>query len=143
MGRILAIDYGTVRIGLALSDPSGFLAQSLDVLKRRSDDDAIMRIAEIAREREASEMVVGLPLNMNGSEGEKADICRAFAAKLEERTGLPVHLFDERLTTVAAQRTLIEQDVRRSKRKQVVDAVAATVLLQTYLDFRNRDSRKQ
>jgi putative holliday junction resolvase len=143
MGRILAIDYGTVRIGLALSDPSGFLAQSLDVLKRRSDDDAIMRIAEIAREREASEMVVGLPLNMNGSEGEKADICRAFAAKLEERTGLPVHLFDERLTTVAAQRTLIEQDVRRSKRKQVVDAVAATVLLQTYLDFCNRDSRKQ
>lgn len=143
MGRILAIDYGTVRIGLALSDPNGFLAQSLDVLKRRSDDDAIMRIAEIAREREASEMVVGLPLNMNGSEGEKADICRAFAAKLEERTGLPVHLFDERLTTVAAQRTLIEQDVRRSKRKQVVDAVAATVLLQTYLDFRNRDSRKQ
>lgn len=142
MGRILAIDYGVVRIGLALSDPTGFLAQSLEVMKRISDDVASERIAQMAREREVSEMVVGLPLNMNGSEGEKAKICRAFAAKLEGRTGLPVRLFDERLTTVAAQRSLIEQDVRRNKRKQVVDAIAATVLLQTYLDFRNRPSRE-
>lgn len=138
MGRILAVDYGTVRIGLALSDPSGFLAQSLDVLRRKSDEDAVAKIATIVDERDVHEVVVGLPLNMNGSEGEKATICRRFAQMLESELGKPVHMFDERLTTVAAQRTLIEQDVRRNKRKQVVDAVAATVLLQTYLDFRNR-----
>ena len=141
MGRILAVDYGTVRIGLALSDPSGFLAQSLEVLRRRSDPEAIVDIVRIAKDREVLEIVVGLPLNMNGSAGDKAEICRQFAKELEEESGLPVHLFDERLTTVAAQKTLIAQDVRRSKRKQVVDAVAATVLLQTYLDFRNRPSR--
>lgn len=140
MGRILAVDYGTVRIGLALSDPSGFLAQSLDVLRRRSDEQAILDIVQIIREREVAEIVVGLPLNMNGSAGEKAEICRQFAKQLEEESGRPVHLFDERLTTVAAQKALIAQDVRRSKRKQIVDAVAATVLLQTYLDFRNRSS---
>lgn len=140
MGRILAVDYGTVRIGLAISDPNAFLAQSLDVLRRKSDDDAIEQIALVVREREISEVVVGLPLNMNGSVGEKAQTCRQFALQLEERIRIPVQLFDERLTTVAAQRSLIEQDVRRSKRKQVVDAVAATVLLQTYLDFRNRPS---
>lgn len=139
MARILGVDYGAVRIGLALSDPTGFLAQSLEVVKRTSDSQAVERILEIARAHGVDELVVGLPLHMNGSVGDKAEGAKAFAEALRLKLNLPVDMFDERLTTVAAQRVLLEADVSRKKRKQVVDAVAATVLLQTYLDFRNRN----
>lgn len=138
MGRILGVDYGTVRIGLSVSDPTASLARALQVVRRKSDEAAAEEIAGIARDHEVGEVVVGLPLHMNGSRGEKAEAAHAFAELLREKLGVPVEMFDERLTTVSAQRLLISADVRRDKRKQVVDAVAATVLLQTYLDFRKR-----
>lgn len=138
MARFLAIDYGTARIGISVSDSTGLLARSLTVIRRVSDAKAVDSIAELVREHDVDEVVVGLPLHMNGSVGERAEMCRAFAQRIRERIGKPVEMYDERLTTVAAERLLIAADVRRSKRKQVVDAVAATVLLQSYLDFRNR-----
>lgn len=139
--RILGVDYGTVRIGLALSDPTGLLAQGLSVLQRKSDAAAVTEIVRIIRERDVNAVVVGLPRNMNGSYGEKAELCRVFADKIREACGLPVDLYDERLTTVAAERMLIGADVSRKKRKQVIDAVAATVLLQSYLDHQANTRR--
>ncbi|OFW79040.1 MAG: Holliday junction DNA helicase RuvA [Alicyclobacillus sp. RIFOXYA1_FULL_53_8] len=132
--RILSVDYGLARIGLALSDPTGFLAQGLSVLKRKSDEIAVGQIADLVREREVDRVVVGLPLNMNGSTGERALQCQAFAELLRNQVGVEVVMYDERLTTVAAERILIEADMRRKNRKQVIDAVAATILLQSYLD---------
>jgi putative Holliday junction resolvase len=140
--RILAIDYGRARIGLALSDPTGMLAQGLSVIQRKSDRQAAEEIGRVAEEHVVEKVVVGLPLNMNGSEGDKAKHCRVFAELIQEITAKPVELFDERLTTVAAQRVLIDADLSRKRRKQVVDAMAAQLLLQNYLD-RNRSSRTQ
>lgn len=134
--RILSVDYGLARIGLALSDPTGMLAQGLSVLKRTSDATAIADIHHIASEREVTEIVVGLPRNMDGSIGPRAQHCQAFASALAERTGLPVVMYDERLTTVVAERMLVAADVSRRKRRQVIDAVAATILLQGFLDSR-------
>lgn len=137
--RILGVDYGLARIGLALSDPTGLLAQGLSVLKRVSDDRAVAEIAEIVRREQVELIVVGRPLHMNGSVGERALQCEAFAHLLEQQTGVKTAMMDERLTTVAAERMLIEADVSRKRRKQVIDAVAATLLLQSFLDRRNRE----
>ncbi|MCL6452489.1 MAG: Holliday junction resolvase RuvX [Alicyclobacillus sp.] len=138
MARILGVDYGTVRIGIALSDPTGLIASSLTVIKRRGDEQAVQEVASLAQVHEAAEVVVGLPLHMDGREGEKAQACRQFAARLQDVVDCPVTLYDERLTTVAAQRMLVAADVSRARRRQVVDAVAAQVLLQSFLDHRNR-----
>lgn len=127
------------RIGVAMSDPTGFLAQPFEVVRRTSDKAAVEAIVEISRANDVEQIVVGLPKNMNGSEGHRAEQCREFSAMLESCANLPVTLYDERLTTVAAERMLISADVRRQNRKQVVDAVAASIMLQGYLDFvRNR-----
>lgn len=134
--RILAVDYGLARIGLALSDPTGFLARELTVLKRQNDELAAEQIAMLAREHEVDEIIVGLPIHMNGSRGEKAVRCEEFARLIEGQLSLPVVLVDERLTTVQAEKLLIASDMRRDKRKKVIDAVAATLLLQSYLDSR-------
>lgn len=136
--RILAVDYGMARIGLALSDETQLLAQSLTVVKRVSDDAACRDIAAIASEHEVGKLVVGLPKLMSGQLGDRAKRCQRFADLLAGQTGLPVELYDERFTTVQAERMLIEADVSRKKRRQVVDAVAATVLLQNYLDSQRR-----
>jgi len=136
--RILSVDYGLARIGLALSDPTGFLAQGLCVLKRKSDEQAAEEIRQHVIANEVEEVVVGLPKNMNGSLGERAQKCESFARLLEELLSVPVVLYDERLTTVAAERLLIGADMRRDKRKKVIDEVAATLLLQDYLDFKAR-----
>lgn len=141
--RILSVDYGLARIGLALSDPTGFLAQGLSVLKRKSDEIAVGQIADLVREREVERVVVGLPLNMNGSTGERALQCQAFAELLRNQVGVEVVMYDERLTTVAAERILIEADMRRKNRKQVIDAVAATILLQSYLDSLQAARRRE
>lgn len=141
--RILAVDYGLARVGLALSDPTGFLAQGLCVLRRKSDNLAAAEIAALVTEHGVQEIVVGLPRHMNGQSGDRAAQCKAFAELLRERTGLPVHLFDERLTTVAAERLLIGAQMRREKRKQVIDEVAATLLLQTYLDYRRAQAESE
>ncbi len=136
--RVLGVDYGRARIGLALSDPTGLFAQGLSVLRRTTDEQAVAEIVELIRQHEVEEVVVGLPKNMNGTVGERAEQCQAFAEQLEQAAGVPVRLFDERLTTVAAERLLISADMRRNRRKQVIDEVAATLLLQSYLDWKQR-----
>jgi putative Holliday junction resolvase len=134
--RVLGVDYGRARIGLALSDPTGLFAQGLCVLQRETDSQAVADIVEVIQQYEVEEVVVGLPKNMNGTVGERAEQCKAFAEQLQQAAGIPVRLFDERLTTVAAERLLIAADMRRKRRKQVVDEVAATLLLQSYLDWK-------
>ncbi len=140
--RILGVDYGLARIGLALSDPTGLLAQGLTVLKRKSDSDAALAIHQLVLEHGVQQIVVGLPLNMNGSEGERALQCREFANLLRDVCHLEVVLYDERLTTVSAERILIEAQVRRKDRRQVVDSVAASILLQSYLDSLRAAARR-
>ena len=133
-GRILALDVGRRRIGLALSDPLGITAQGLDTLQRinlRTDLDAL---AALAAEKEVRRFLVGHPLHMSGREGRQAEYVREFAGRLEERTGIPVEFRDERLTTVEAQRVLRESGVSLEKRKRAVDKLAAVILLEGYLD---------
>ncbi|WP_123039739.1 Holliday junction resolvase RuvX [Cohnella candidum] len=136
--RILGLDYGDRRIGVALSDAFGWTAQGLEMIERKKEGDDFKRIAELVKEHEVESIVVGLPKNMNGTVGPRGEICMAFAEELRQNLSLPVHLWDERLTTVAATRTLLEADVSRRKRKQVVDKMAAALLLQNYLDFRGK-----
>jgi len=132
--RLMGLDYGDRRIGVAISDAFGWTAQGLTVVERRRDGGEIDKLQEIVQENEVSAVVVGLPKNMNGTIGPRGEICIAFAEQIKERLGLPVHLWDERLTTVAAERTLAEADMSLKKRKQVVDKMAATLILQNYLD---------
>lgn len=128
--RILGIDHGSKRIGLALSDELGITAQALPFVRAEQLD----RIVEIVRERAVTQIVIGLPRNMDGSYGPAAEAVRAFIAKLEPLVNVPIRTWDERLTTAQAQRVLIEGDVSRSKRKEKVDSMAAQLLLQSYLD---------
>ena len=134
--RILAIDPGTVRLGLALSDPSGKIAQPLSVLARRSEAEDLKALAELVDRYEVGLIVVGLPRLMDGRIDAAAKEAQAFGAHVAQATGRPVAYWDERLTSVAAERFLIEQGKRRSKRRQEIDRVAATLLLQGYLDYR-------
>lgn len=131
--RILGLDVGQKRIGVALSDPMGWTAQGHSVLQRTTGDD-MAHIDALCRENEVDTIVVGLPLNMNGTEGPKAMEIREYAHDLAAYTGLPVKLWDERLTTVTAEKVLIQADVSRRKRKLVIDKMAATFILQAYLD---------
>lgn len=134
--RILAIDPGSHRLGLALSDPSGTVALPLSVLTRRSEPEDLKELGRIVRQNEVELVLVGLPRMMDGSIDTAARSAQAFGAEVGRATGVPVEYWDERLTTVAAERFLIEQGKRRSQRRQHVDRVAATLLLQGYLDFR-------
>ncbi|MFB5190002.1 Holliday junction resolvase RuvX [Alicyclobacillus fastidiosus] len=135
--RILAVDYGERRVGLALSDPMGFLASALKVIQRQSDKQVAADIESVVREYEVEHIVLGHPITMAGEVGQKAQHVERFRALLANLVSVPVELFDERLTTVSAQRVLLEADVSRKKRKEVVDAVAATILLQHYLDAKS------
>ena len=139
-GRILAIDYGSRRIGLALSDPLGITAQGLETLEVNSAEEALERLEDLASTYEVSRVVVGIPINMDGSYGEKAEEVAGFARALEKGTGLPVALWDERLTSVAAMRTMHEMGVRTKGRKKDLDRIAATILLQGYLSRMGRNS---
>lgn len=136
--KLLGLDYGDRRIGVAVSDAFGWTAQGIEVVQRREDGSHLQRIAELAKLNEAEEVVVGLPKNMNGTIGPRGELCIEFAESLRELLGLPVHLWDERLTTVSAERTLLEADVSRKKRKQVVDKIAAGLILQNYLDSKSK-----
>lgn len=136
--KLLGLDYGDRRIGVAVSDAFGWTAQGIEVVQRRDDDSHMRRIAELATLHEVEEVVVGLPKNMNGTIGPRGELCIEFAESLRELLGLPVHLWDERLTTVSAERTLLEADVSRKKRKQVVDKIAAGLILQNYLDSKSK-----
>jgi len=134
--RILAIDPGTVRLGLALSDPSATIAQPLSVLARRTEAEDLKALTELVERHEVGLIVVGLPRLMNGRIDAAAKEAQAFGAHVAKATGRPVAYWDERLTSVAAERYLIEQGKRRGKRRQEIDRVAATLLLQGYLDYR-------
>jgi len=129
----MGLDVGQKRIGIALSDPLGWTAQGHSVLQLNLKDD-LSRIKALCLENEVSLIVVGWPLNMNGTEGPKAMEIKQYAHELREFTGLPVELWDERLTTVTAEKILIQADVSRRKRKLVIDKMAATFILQSYLD---------
>jgi len=133
--RVLGIDLGDKRIGVALSDEMGWTAQGLDVVKcsGRTDED-LRRIQELALQNKAEKIIVGLPRNMDGSSGARAEKAREFARRLEKSFSLPVEMWDERLTTVAAEKMLINADLRRTKRRQVIDKIAAALILQNYLD---------
>ena len=136
--RIMAIDYGDARTGVAISDLLCSLTGSTRVIHGRMQEKLIASIAEIAIENEIGEIVVGLPRNMDGSEGVRAELCREFAGKLGEATGLPVKMWDERWTTVEAHRILSDHNYHGKKRKDTVDAVAASLILEGYLAFRGR-----
>jgi putative Holliday junction resolvase len=140
-GRVLALDVGDRTIGVAASDPLGIAAHPIETLRRTRLADDIARVRALAAEREAVEVVVGLPRNMDGSLGPQAEKTQAFADALAEQIDIPVTLWDERLSTVAAERALIASGLTRKRRKGVVDQVAAVYFLQGYLD--HRSSRNQ
>lgn len=134
----MAVDLGLARTGLAISDPSETLASPLGTIPERKEDRLLQRVATCAAEQGAQAVVVGYPRNMDGSRGESARRAEAFAQSLEEVSGLPVTLWDERLTTVSAAGYLNQTDTRGKKRKAVIDTVAATIILQDYLESRRR-----
>ncbi|MBO5252782.1 MAG: Holliday junction resolvase RuvX [Clostridia bacterium] len=133
---ILGVDLGKARTGVSACDKSEMLASPVEVVKEHNRERLLQRVAALAAERKAELIVVGLPRNMDGSEGESAQNARAFGAEIAELTGLPVDFSDERGTTVTAHGFLNETNTRGKKRKETVDAVAATIILQNYLDFR-------
>lgn len=133
-GRVLGVDLGRARIGIAISDGLRLAANPVCVTPSRGDEADLASVARLAREHEAVEIVVGLPLNMDGSESAGSTHARAFASHLAERTGKPVWLVDERLTTTAAEDLLLAEGVRGRKRKARVDKVAAAFILQAFLD---------
>ncbi|MCL4370402.1 MAG: Holliday junction resolvase RuvX [Chloroflexi bacterium] len=134
--RVLGLDVGDRRIGVAVSDELLLTAQGVAVIQRQGLDSDLRQVETIIERHGVAGLVVGLPRNMDGSLGPQAEKVRRFADQLERRTGLPVQFWDERLTTVAAERVLLEGDVRRARRKQVIDRQAAILILQGYLDRR-------
>jgi putative holliday junction resolvase len=134
--RVMAVDPGSKRVGLAVSDPTETIAQALATIPAEPADTLPSRLAEIAKSQDAQRIVVGLPLRLDGTHGPEAAAARRLAHGLRQATGLPVEMVDERLTTAAAERSLIAGGVRRAKRRLSVDRVAATLLLQGHLDSR-------
>ena len=134
MVKILSVDWGRARLGLAVSDDLGVTAQGLTSLPRVSETKDVEALAAYIRDLGIGAIVVGLPKNMDGSLGPSAEAAQAFARTLRERLGIPVHLWDERLTTRAAERTLIGAGMRRRARRGAVDQMAATMILQGFLD---------
>lgn len=135
--RILGLDYGTKTIGVAISDPFGWTAQGIETIKRqdpRNLIESIKRIDELVQEYKVEKIIVGLPKNMNNSEGERVKSTMYFVNRLSKELNIEVDTYDERLSTVSAERILIEGQVRRENRKEYIDKVAATIILQTYLD---------
>lgn len=136
--RILGLDVGSRRIGIAVSDPLGVTAQGLPTLQRQNKRLDFQALGEVIREYEVSEIVVGLPLRMSGEEGVQAEKMQRFAEGLRERFGLPVHLWDERLTSAEANRLLRETEMSIRRRGQVVDRMAAVLILQSWMEARGR-----
>ena len=133
---ILSVDYGDKRTGIAICDKFEMLASPVCVLTEWNIETLADKIVTLANERRAETIVVGLPKNMDGSEGFRADACKELGELLKNKTNIPVTFWDERLTTVSAHRILSENNVRGKKRKSVVDAVAAEIILQDYIDYR-------
>jgi putative Holliday junction resolvase len=135
--RIMGLDLGSKTVGVAVSDPLGITAQGVEIIRRESEDKlrrTLARIETLAKEYQVEKFVLGYPKNMNNTIGERAQKSEAFKEKLERRTGLPVILWDERLTTVAADNAMDEAGLSREKKKEYVDMIAASLILQGYLD---------
>ncbi|MCI9318705.1 MAG: Holliday junction resolvase RuvX [Lachnospiraceae bacterium] len=140
--RIMGLDFGSKTVGVAISDSLLVTAQGIEIIRRKEENKlrrTLARIEELIVEYDISEIVLGLPKNMNGTEGIRAELTNEFKEKLERRTGLPVTLWDERLTTVAADKTMMESGVRRENRKDYVDMIAAVLILQGYLDRKKNE----
>jgi len=142
--RKMGLDFGAKTVGVAISDPLLITAQGIEIVHRKSEDklrQTLARIEELIVSYEVDEIVLGYPKNMNDTEGERVQKTLEFKEKLERRTGLSVQLWDERLTTVAADKAMIEAGIRREKRKEHVDRIAAVFILQGYLDYlKNREN---
>ncbi len=137
--RIMGLDFGSKTVGVAISDPLLITAQGIEIIRRNEENKlrrTLARIEELIEEYEVDEIVLGFPKNMNDTLGERAGLSLEFKEKLERRTGLPVTMWDERLTTVAADKAMIEAGIRRERRKEYVDKIAAVFILQGYLDLR-------
>ena len=132
----MSVDFGDARTGLAMCDKTEFLASPIGVVHEKRFEHAVEKVAAAAIENKAEAVIVGLPLNMNGSEGPRAELCRTFAAELSEKISVPVRMWDERQTTVSAAGYLNQTDTRGKKRKEVIDAVAAVIILDSYLQWR-------
>ncbi len=135
--RVMGLDYGSKTMGVAISDPLGVTAQGIETIHRKEENklrQTLARIEALVKEYEVEEIVLGFPKHMNNTIGERAEKSLELKAMLERRTGLPVIMWDERLTTVEAERTLMESNVRREDRKKYVDKIAAVIILQGYLD---------
>ena len=138
--RILGLDFGTKTTGVAISDPLGWTAQGLEIIRRQEDVQlkaTLKRIEELCTTYKVDKIVLGLPKNMNNTLGERGEKTLLFKEKLENRLKLPVETWDERLSTVAAEQVLLEADMSRKKRKTVIDKLAATIILQNYLDAKH------
>lgn len=138
--RIMGLDYGTKTVGVAVSDPLGITAQAVETIVRKDENklrQTLARIEALAKEYEVEKFVLGLPKHMNNDIGERAEKSIEFGQMLQKRSGLEVIMWDERLTTASAERTLIEAGVRRENRKQFIDQIAAVFILQGYLDSRS------
>lgn len=136
--RIIGLDFGSKTTGVAVSDPFGWTAQGVEIIRRKKENmlrRTLARIEELVQEYQAERIVLGLPKNMNNTWGDRAEKTLAFKEQLEGRCGVEVILWDERLTTVAADRAMTEQGIRGEKRKQYVDEIAAVLILQNYLDY--------
>lgn len=144
--RIMGLDYGSKTVGVAVSDPLGLTAQGIEIVRRKSETklrQTLARIEEIAKEYSVEKIVLGFPKHMNNDIGERAEKSLEFKEMLERRTGLPVVMWDERLTTVEADRTMMETGIRRENRKEYVDMIAAVFILQGYLDYLSNQQATQ
>jgi len=144
--RIMGLDYGSKTVGVAVSDALGLTAQGIEIVRRKSENklrQTLARIEEIAKEYGVEKIVLGFPKHMNNDIGERAEKSLEFKEMLERRTGLPVVMWDERLTTVEADRTMMETGIRRENRKEYVDMIAAVFILQGYLDYLSHQKGSQ
>lgn len=134
--KIMGIDYGDARTGVSISDPTGFLAGSPQVIATWNTEELLEQLTELAAKEKVQEIVLGLPKNMDATQGERAEKCKALGAELERRTGLPMIYWDERRTTIEAHAILHASGKKQKKHRKTVDAVAASLILQGYLDFK-------
>ena len=138
--RALCLDLGSKRIGVAISDPFGLIGQALETIASTNLERDVLKVLEIVKNYDVTEIVLGLPYNMDGSEGPQVEKVRKFKTMLTEKVSVPIFEWDERLSTVAAERTLLEADMSRARRRKVVDRLAAALILQGYLDHRRNEA---
>ncbi|MCR5458486.1 MAG: Holliday junction resolvase RuvX [Acetatifactor sp.] len=144
--RIMGLDFGSKTVGVAISDALLITAQGIEIIRRKEENklrQTLARIEELIQEYEVDRIVLGQPKHMNGTEGVRVELTEEFKEKLERRTGLPVIFWDERLTTVAADRAMMEAGIRREHRKEYVDKIAATFILQGYLDYLSNQAKTE